>query len=279
MTQALPTAGMAWLQCTVLQVDRDTATVRDQLGQNRTIRRDIQRAKGKPPEVGETWIIDRTYGNTWTFACIVGADLSLYLDPQPPTSVPIANADFSNIVLPYPGLVVLGVDNLLYRYTGVAWVQIQVDKPACTFYMNTTKSINNMLDTDVQWDNYLEDWVDPSGLHMWDASQPSRMAIRKGGYYTYGVSVHYAQNATGKRTATITLNGTGTPNGGTAIGYDTVAGNTATAPNVLRIVNGRRFSAGDILRCSTWQSSTVSLNIVGNTIEGAMYFWAAWQKP
>lgn len=190
-------------------------------------------------------------------------------------------ASTSEIVLPFSGQLVFNTtDGLLYRYYNAAWGKLQSDIPACTLYMNTTKTHANSTDTDVIWDGQLENWTSPAGTKMWDdGAQPARIYIRKDGYYLYGVALQYAANATGKRTCTITLNGIGTPTALTAIGYDTMQGTTAVSPNVLQVTRGRRFVAGDILRCNTWQNSGGNLQIIGNTIEGAMYFWAAWQKP
>lgn len=124
MTQALPTAGLAQLSVIVTQVQRDVATVRDtSTGKTFTVRRDVMRAKGAPPAVGENWIVTRDYGNVWTFACIIGAGLDVYYDPQPTVSLPVAAPDFSNIVLPSANLVVINsADSLLYRYDGTTWV-------------------------------------------------------------------------------------------------------------------------------------------------------------
>lgn len=125
--QALTVDGSAYLVVTVQSVTRDAAIVVDNFGRQLTVRRDVMRAKAAPPDVGEQWMLDRTVGNAWTFAAIIGADLDTYYDQHPPTSIPVANADFSNIVLPYAGLVVLGTDNWLYRYTGAAWVRLRDD--------------------------------------------------------------------------------------------------------------------------------------------------------
>lgn len=43
----------------------------DNLGKTMQIRYDIMRSKGNMPEPGETWIVDRTLFNLWTFAAII----------------------------------------------------------------------------------------------------------------------------------------------------------------------------------------------------------------
>lgn len=74
MTGAMPSDGLSQLSCEVLSVQADVAFVRDQLGRQISVRRDIQRSHGRAAEVGERWMIDRTLGNEWTFAAIIGAN-------------------------------------------------------------------------------------------------------------------------------------------------------------------------------------------------------------
>jgi hypothetical protein len=58
---------------TQIDFDRQVATVVEG-GQVRPIvvPIGITRARGQCPAVGETWIIDRSLGSTWTFAALVG---------------------------------------------------------------------------------------------------------------------------------------------------------------------------------------------------------------
>lgn len=65
------------LRVQVLEVDsQGIAHVRDELGGYKTVTTAIQRAKGDPPQPGETWIIDRALGGQWTFAAIVNPSLN-----------------------------------------------------------------------------------------------------------------------------------------------------------------------------------------------------------
>ena len=57
---------------TVQSVDGPIAIVTDQTGRTLQVRRDLMRAKGNPPVVGESWIIDKALGNQWTFALCLG---------------------------------------------------------------------------------------------------------------------------------------------------------------------------------------------------------------
>ena len=63
--------GLAWKQGTVISVDGLIAQVRTTLTEQLPVRRDIMRAKGRMPEVGEVWLLDRQFGGPWTFAQIV----------------------------------------------------------------------------------------------------------------------------------------------------------------------------------------------------------------
>ena len=81
--------GLAWKQVTVLSVDGNVAQVRDQLSQTFWMDRTNLRAKGDPPQVGETWIVDRSYLNDWTFALIVNKPVP---PARPPQVYVVANA-------------------------------------------------------------------------------------------------------------------------------------------------------------------------------------------
>jgi hypothetical protein len=85
MTGAMPTAGFSQLSCRVMSVQNDMATVRDQLNRQIDVRRDIARAKGGLPQVGEQWIISRDLLGDWTFAAIIG--LSTAIPPTAPDIV------------------------------------------------------------------------------------------------------------------------------------------------------------------------------------------------
>lgn len=78
MTQPYqPTPGMSAMQASVLSVNGALATVQTQLGQRLQIRRDWMRAKGTDmPQPGETWMITKEFGNTWSFAMLVSASHS-----------------------------------------------------------------------------------------------------------------------------------------------------------------------------------------------------------
>ncbi|AIJ26356.1 hypothetical protein [Amycolatopsis methanolica] len=155
------------------------------------------------------------------------------------------------------------------------------DKPACTLIMNATLTIADKADTDVTWTTFSENWTSPLGLSMWDPANPTRITIRKDGYYTGGFEIHYSQNANtgGKRVATLTRNNTGVPTNPNSLAYDNQPFNTQGDVTSLKGSFGWRLNNGDILRVSTWQNSLVAQNLVGNTIEGVCKFWVAWEKP
>lgn len=73
---------MPWVTCQVISIDMGNyqATVIDSMSRQIPIRLDIQRAKGQLPEVGERWIIDKTYG-VWTFAALLGANTKGAITP------------------------------------------------------------------------------------------------------------------------------------------------------------------------------------------------------
>lgn len=67
------TPGTSNLVVEVLSVQGVLAYVRDQLGRTFQMRRDILPAKSAPPKPKEKWIIERTFGNEWIFAAVIGA--------------------------------------------------------------------------------------------------------------------------------------------------------------------------------------------------------------
>jgi hypothetical protein len=69
--------GPLYKQGTVVSVDGNIAIVRTTLTETLTVRRDIMRSKGRLPEVGETWMLTKEFGNSWVFSLIlVGGDKS-----------------------------------------------------------------------------------------------------------------------------------------------------------------------------------------------------------
>lgn len=73
MTSAVPRQGLQHLSVVVLSVQNNLALVRDQTGRQIQVRRDILPAKGAWPEPGEQWIIEKRFGNEWTFALVLGS--------------------------------------------------------------------------------------------------------------------------------------------------------------------------------------------------------------
>ena len=59
--------GLDYITCKVNEINGRRAIVIDQFDRTMTVRIDVRRGKGPLPEVGETWLIDRTLG-PWTFA-------------------------------------------------------------------------------------------------------------------------------------------------------------------------------------------------------------------
>lgn len=69
--------GFPWKIATVVSITSDDprlCVVRDQFGKYQTLRRDLTRAKGGQPQVGEKWLIDTVLGY-WTFACALEVPL------------------------------------------------------------------------------------------------------------------------------------------------------------------------------------------------------------
>jgi hypothetical protein len=69
------TRGTNQTRVSVQSVDGTIAIVTDQTGRTLQVRRDLMRAKGNPPMAGESWIIDKALGNTWTFAMCLGSSV------------------------------------------------------------------------------------------------------------------------------------------------------------------------------------------------------------
>lgn len=69
--------GVLYKQGRVISVDGNVAIVQTTLTEKLTLRRDIMRAKGRLPDVGETWFLTKEFGSNWTFSLIlVGGDKS-----------------------------------------------------------------------------------------------------------------------------------------------------------------------------------------------------------
>ena len=100
--------GLAWKQVVVLSVDGNVAQVRDQLSQTFWMSRNNLRSKSTPPQVGETWIVDRSYLNDWTFALIVNQPVP---PARPPQVYVVADVAARNAIQsPDDGMVVYRLD-------------------------------------------------------------------------------------------------------------------------------------------------------------------------
>lgn len=142
MPQALPTEGLSQLVCTVLAVQLDIAVVRDQLGRQINVRRDILRNKGAElPEPGERWIIDRSLGNEWTFAAIIGVDTTPPVPPptpRPPVMPVLDIAGRNAISAPAVGQMALRTsDHMLDFWDGVQWRGLRLPPPIYTGAVDT----------------------------------------------------------------------------------------------------------------------------------------------
>ncbi len=72
-----PSTGLSSLQAKVLSVNGNLAACQDQLGRQIQVRRDWMRAKGTDmPQPGETWMITKEFGNTWSFGLLLSASKS-----------------------------------------------------------------------------------------------------------------------------------------------------------------------------------------------------------
>lgn len=117
MTGAMPTPGLTMQSVTVLSVDGDKAYVRSShTGLQFPVARNILRAHAAPPQPGETWIIDKTYGTDWTFAAILSADL---VNPL----ITVANsAERLAIRVPYPNMAVYELSSYtVWFWDGDSW--------------------------------------------------------------------------------------------------------------------------------------------------------------
>jgi hypothetical protein len=62
--------GLAYKYGTITAIEGNIAYVKCQLTETISVRRDIMRAKGRLPEVGETWMLTREF-DQWTFALVL----------------------------------------------------------------------------------------------------------------------------------------------------------------------------------------------------------------
>lgn len=91
-----PAFGFEYLVVEVTDVTERYAEVLDQFERTLYVATDIRRGNGPKPRVGETWIIDQSIADVWTFAaCLtpVGDDVPLFIQPEAPTSQQIGGAD------------------------------------------------------------------------------------------------------------------------------------------------------------------------------------------
>lgn len=119
MTGAMPIEGLSYMVCQVISVEGNLALVRDQQGRQHQVRRDFQRAKGPWPGIGEQWIIDKGYGNQWTFALLISPSQTA---PALPV-ISVANLEARNaLVSPARGQMTMRLDTFdLDYYDGNTW--------------------------------------------------------------------------------------------------------------------------------------------------------------
>lgn len=126
MTASLPIQGITMLDVTIMSVDGNLAQVRANQAGGRTfpVRRDFMRAKGDLPYPGERWIVDRSFGNEWSFAMIISESMT----PPPPTPraplIQVADLAARNALSPgpTPGQMVARNDyNTLDLWDGAQW--------------------------------------------------------------------------------------------------------------------------------------------------------------
>lgn len=122
MTQPYqPTTGMSSMQARVLSVNGNLAAVQDQLGRQIQVRRDWMRAKGADmPQPGETWMITKEFGNTWSFGMLISA--SRTVPPTPPMLVMPNQAARDALANVAVGQMVFRTDSgLTDIYNGQSW--------------------------------------------------------------------------------------------------------------------------------------------------------------
>lgn len=120
MTGAMPIPGISYLGVTVLSVQDNVALVRDQMGRQFQVRRDFQRAKGAWPETGEQWIVDKPYGNEWSFAMLITPSQTPVARPAVMAVADQAARDA--ILAPASGQMALRLDSKLLDYwDGAKW--------------------------------------------------------------------------------------------------------------------------------------------------------------
>lgn len=113
----VPTGGLSSMGITVLSVDGNRALVRDQIGRQFPVVRNVLRAHSPLPQPGEQWIIDRALGgNDWTFMAIIGGDVQTPMMVVPDAATRLA------IQSPYLNMAVYQLSSYsAWRWTGSAW--------------------------------------------------------------------------------------------------------------------------------------------------------------
>jgi hypothetical protein len=119
MTSSLPVEGLASLVVEVLSVQDSAALVRSQFGGKQIqVRRDIGRAHAPWPQIGEQWIIDRSFSSEWTFAAIIGGD------EQRPVGTVADAAARTAIQAKYINMAVYQLDSFsVWVWNGTIWVE------------------------------------------------------------------------------------------------------------------------------------------------------------
>jgi hypothetical protein len=166
MTSSLPVQGIGSMVATVVSVSGNVAHVRDQTGRTLFVRRDFQRAKGPWPEVGEQWIIDKNYGNDWSFAMLITPSNTPLARPA---VMPVADLAGRNaIVAPVAGQMALRMDSkYVDTFDGTIWrgsKTVPMAQPNATLgwtavqntALNTSYTVASISIPDPGWPYYIE---------------------------------------------------------------------------------------------------------------------------
>lgn len=213
--------GLAWKQVTVMSVDGNIAKVRDQLSATFDMDRTKLRAKGDPPEVGETWIVDRSYGNEWTFALIIGKPIPTPPIPRPPQVYVVADATARDAIQsPDDGMVVYRLDrNYHEQYSATSNVWFALPRPGLIRRLEPTTNLNIPAGAETVDPDTMITFT-PSSIRRYKLSYESRFSQTNAGTMT--VTFRYvAGNGPILTTSTSFLTYTVPGNGGNFAGFST----------------------------------------------------------
>lgn len=249
LTPASTALGVVTKTVYVDSVDGPIAIVHDQFGTTFRMRRDVMRAKGDPPMIGDAWIVDKLSVNDWVFSVCMNAPVvshAIQADVDSlNTQVDVLDERINGLAV---CRVALGVDVSMGAATDVfaqmSWTPGSGNDPDGIFYPASTAGPGN--------------------------STYSRIVVPHTGRYWLGFKATFNGATSYSAACFITKN---TPNSSASIIRDSrninasAASADRTPPHAQDVV---LLQAADILYWGNWQSITGTLLAINANVPTAL---------